>query len=118
VDWVVKTIVKRGRSKDEIEAFRKEIATMKSMDHPNIIRFHDAFENQDELFIGTVVTAIFPPKYVSTYAVCWLVVMELCTGGDLFDQIEELQRTKKIPNYSESECSKILKQVQHIVRSI
>jgi len=88
-DWVVKTIQKRGRDKVEIEAFRKEVETMKSMVHPNIIGFHEAYESQDELHI----------------------VMELCTGGDLFDEIEYLQRTKEIPSYSEQDCARILKQV-------
>src|SRR5947199_352680 len=37
--------------------------------------------------------------------------MELCTGGDLFDEIEHLQRVKTIPNYNEHACANILRQV-------
>jgi len=91
---VVKSISKRNRDQNELQAFRKEIDTMKAMDHPNIIKFHNAYESQDELHI----------------------VMELCTGGDLFDEIEHLQRTKAIPVYNEQACSKILKQVLEAIR--
>lgn len=40
---------------------------MKKLDHPNIIKLFETYENQ---------------KYV-------FLVMELCIGGDLFDKIQD-----------------------------
>jgi len=47
------------------EQFKEEMAIMKLLDHPNIVRLHETFE--DERFV--------------------YLVLELCTGGELFDRI-------------------------------
>lgn len=51
-----------------IERFRQEIAIMKQLDHPNIIKLFETFEDARNIYL----------------------VMELCTGGELFDRIIEL----------------------------
>lgn len=51
-----------------IERFRQEISIMKHMDHPNIIKLFETFEDNRNIYL----------------------VMELCTGGELFDRIIEL----------------------------
>jgi calcium-dependent protein kinase len=51
-----------------IERFRLEISIMKQMDHPNIIKLFETFEDHRNIYL----------------------VMELCTGGELFDRIIEL----------------------------
>jgi calcium-dependent protein kinase len=48
-----------------VERFRLEVEIMMKLDHPNILRLIDYFED---------------PKYV-------YLVLELCTGGELFDRI-------------------------------
>lgn len=45
--------------------FREEIALMKRMDHPNIIRLFETFEDHKNIYL----------------------ILELCTGGELFDTI-------------------------------
>jgi calcium-dependent protein kinase len=45
--------------------FREEIRLMKEMDHPNIIRLFETFEDHKNIYL----------------------IMELCTGGELFDKI-------------------------------
>jgi len=50
-----------------VERFQQEIALMKMMDHPNIIKLYETFEDRRVIYL----------------------VMELCTGGELFDRIIE-----------------------------
>lgn len=54
--------------------FQQEITIMKSMDHPNIIKLYETFEDRKHIYLA----------------------MELCTGGELFDRIIEVgQFTEK-----------------------
>merc|ERR1719352_1121194 len=50
-----------------LERFKQEIAIMKMMDHPNIIKLYESFEDRKNIYL----------------------VMELCLGGELFDRIIE-----------------------------
>merc|ERR1719160_91288 len=50
-----------------IDRFKQEIAIMKMMDHPNIIKLFESFEDNRNIYL----------------------VMELCSGGELFDRIIE-----------------------------
>ncbi len=52
----------RKRKVEDIATFKNEIEIMKKLDHPNIIRLFEVFENDDWIFF----------------------VQELCTGGELF----------------------------------
>jgi len=102
VKRVVKTISKRGRDAETIARFRGEIETMRKLDHPNVVKFYEAYESKDDLFIGTScnsnmlsVVAIRSPALCSFFG-CVLVVfvlslhwpvMEHCGGGDLFEEV-------------------------------
>jgi len=59
----VKSVLKKNLRR--LTTLRREISIMKKVRHPNIIALRDVFE--DEAFLH--------------------IVMELCTGGELFDQI-------------------------------
>jgi calcium-dependent protein kinase len=59
----VKLISKTQRK--DLQRFKKEIAIMKVMDHPNILKLHETFEDQRFIYL----------------------VLELCTGGELFEHI-------------------------------
>eukprot|EP00920_Eleutheroschizon_duboscqi_P036861 GHVT01088497.1.p1 GENE.GHVT01088497.1~~GHVT01088497.1.p1 ORF type:complete len:625 (+),score=71.35 GHVT01088497.1:616-2490(+) len=50
---------------EDVERFRQEITIMKSLDHPNIVRLHEAFEDDMDIYL----------------------VMEFCAGGELFDKL-------------------------------
>jgi len=59
VKTIAKNLVKNP------EQFREEMAIMKLLDHPNIVRLYETFEDQRNVYL----------------------VLELCTGGELFDRI-------------------------------
>jgi calcium-dependent protein kinase len=61
----IKTISKAQMKNPE--RFKQEIAIMKMMDHPNIIKLFESFEDHRNIYL----------------------VMELCAGGELFDRIIE-----------------------------
>mmetsp|Transcript_49473 Transcript_49473/g.80184 ORF Transcript_49473/g.80184 Transcript_49473/m.80184 type:complete len:503 (-) Transcript_49473:95-1603(-) len=61
----VKTIPKAQMK--NLDRFKQEIAIMKLMDHPNIIKLYETFQDHRNIYL----------------------VMELCAGGELFDRIIE-----------------------------
>ena len=71
--------------------FRNEINILSKVDHPNIIRIYEIFEDS---------------RYIS-------IIMEYCTGGDLFQKINELAEKDK--SFSEKEAVKIFKQLMSAV---
>ena len=75
----------------DINKFRNEINVLSKVDHPNIIRLYEVFEDD---------------RYIS-------IIMELCQGGDLFKKINEL--AEKDQSFSEKEAVKIFKQLMSAV---
>lgn len=59
VKTINKTLVKNH------EQFKEEMAIMKLLDHPNIVRLYETFEDMRNIYL----------------------VMEICSGGELFDRI-------------------------------
>jgi calcium-dependent protein kinase len=64
----VKMVQKPKGSASELSDLQKEIEVMKELDHPNICKLLATFEQGQRMFF----------------------VMELCTGGEVFDRIVEL----------------------------
>ena len=66
----VRAIKQISRSKiTKIERFLNEVHALKTLDHPNIIKLFEIYEDKDNVYL----------------------VQELCTGGELFDRIVENQ---------------------------
>jgi len=86
LDRAVKMILKT--SVKDMVIFRKEIEIMKLLDHPNIVKLFETFEERDRLYL----------------------VMELCHGGELFDRIIEAGR------FTEHEAANIMQQILRAVR--
>lgn len=63
--YAVKVLSKRKMSEEDMAAMETEITIMRQIDHPNIIKLLDVFEDDRH----------------------WCLVMELMTGGELFDLI-------------------------------
>ncbi len=79
----IKILYKHNFSKEEHEMVMNEIAIMKSLDHPNIVRIYEYFQDDRYMFI----------------------VMELVKGGELFDKIIEAH------HFSESVAANIFHQL-------
>ena len=61
-----------------------EIAIMRMLDHPNIIKLYETFEDARNIYL----------------------VMELCTGGELFDRIVD-----SATGFSEKVAAKLVRQI-------
>jgi calcium-dependent protein kinase len=64
-------------------AFKDEIALLKKLDHPNILKLYEIYEDKQRFF----------------------VVTELCKGGELFDEIIDKG------TYSEKDAANTLRQI-------
>ena len=73
-----------------LRQLREEIFIMCQLDHPNIVRIEEVYESANEIYI----------------------VQELCTGGDLFDRLDE----QPDYHYTEAQCAKLVKQMLSALR--
>lgn len=67
--------------------FLNEIAALKTLDHPNVIKLFEIFEDEDDVYL----------------------VQELCSGGELFDYIVNQEFL------SEAQAAVIFKQILHSI---
>lgn len=81
----IKRMAKGTRS--DLRKMKSEIEIMAMIDHPNIIKLFETFEGDRDLYL----------------------VMELCSGGDLFE------RTKAAGAFSEADAAIIIRQVLRCV---
>jgi len=81
--YAIKCIKKTMVEGDDIKLLRREIKIMKRVDHPNILKLFEVFEDDDEFFL----------------------VMELVAGKELFDKIVEKGQ------YSERDAANIVRQI-------
>ncbi|CAK8996775.1 Calcium-dependent protein kinase 2 (PfCDPK2) [Durusdinium trenchii] len=77
----VKSVLKKNMRR--LQTLKREISIMKQVDHPNIIKLMDVYEDEAFLYI----------------------VMELCTGGELFDKIIEAG------HYREADAKALVRQM-------
>lgn len=65
VDYAMKTIIMSRVSPEFIEELKNEIALLKQMDHPNIVKAYEVFSRKYDIAI----------------------ILELCSGGDLYARV-------------------------------
>jgi len=82
-DFAMKVIQKATLGQKKMEMVEIEIEILKRVNHPNVIKLEEIFEN---------------PQQVQ-------LILELITGGELFDKIVELQ------SYSEKDAAALVQQV-------
>jgi serine/threonine protein kinase len=75
----IKIMAKKNMKKQDLELAKTEIDILKICKHPNIIKLYDTFDNSDYIYI----------------------VMEYCSGGDLFSYIEK--RNYKLNEFKAAE---------------
>lgn len=78
--YAVKSITKKNINENDLKQMMKEVHLLATLDHPNIIKFHESYH--DELYFH--------------------ILMELCTGKEVFDRIIEEG------NISENKVSNII----------
>lgn len=82
----IKSVLKE-RVKEDLQNLQRELMILKSVDHPNIIKLYEVFEDE---------------KYIH-------IVMEYCSGGELFDRLE------KKGKYSEKEAASLMYKLFHAI---
>ncbi len=75
----------------DYEGLMREVNLMIKLDHPNIIKLYEVYENE---------------KYI-------YLIMELCTGGELFDRITE--NTENGIQFTEKEAADLFKQMMSAI---
>jgi calcium/calmodulin-dependent protein kinase I len=79
-NFAVKQIKKKELSEEDMKTVTEEVKIMKSIDHPNCVKLYEVFQSSKKVYM----------------------VMELLTGGELFDRIV------KKGSYSEKEASDVI----------
>lgn len=82
IERAMKIIRKIGVSNEEKEQMLKEVSILKSLDHPNIIKIFDMYEDETNMYL----------------------IIEYCAGGELFDRVHK-------ETFSEAEAAKYIKQL-------
>ena len=75
----------------DMEGFTREINIMIKLDHPNIIKLYEVYETETYVYI----------------------IMELCTGGELFDRI--IDNTDQGKQFSEKQAASIFQQMMSAI---
>jgi calcium-dependent protein kinase len=78
----IKTLSKKKLTEKAIAEIKDEIQILQTLDHPNIIRYLETFENEKFMYL----------------------VMEYCEGGELFDRLTQFEEP-----FTEQEAAKIMK---------
>ncbi|KAG5188797.1 kinase-like domain-containing protein [Tribonema minus] len=81
--WAIKVIKKTSLSPEDEEALQSEVSILQRVNHPNIVQLKEVFDSPNNFYM----------------------VMELCTGGELFDRIV----TKE--HYSEREARDCIRSI-------
>ena len=83
-------IIDKNNIDVKVEALKTEVKILMNVKHPNIVNLFDVFEDDDKLYL----------------------IMEIMTGGELFDKI-----CNDYPNgYSEKQASELTRQIIEAVR--
>lgn len=90
--YALKAIRLNRLQQDKIDDLRREIEIMKALDHPNIIKLYQTFEDHSYIYM----------------------VMELCTGGELFDRLADQQGSKFTEPKAADLITKMLSSLNYI----
>ena len=86
--YALKSLKYKKSSKNAIKDLRNETTIMAALDHPNIVRLIEAFYSETHVHL----------------------ILELCSGGELFDHLEAQQR------FTELDAKRIIKKILGAVR--
>jgi len=89
IEYACKELPKKKLS--DYEGLMREVNLMIKLDHPNIIKLYEVYENDKNIYL----------------------IMELCTGGELFDRIVE--NTENGVQFTEKQAANIFKQMMSAI---
>mmetsp|Transcript_10980 Transcript_10980/g.21858 ORF Transcript_10980/g.21858 Transcript_10980/m.21858 type:complete len:571 (-) Transcript_10980:69-1781(-) len=94
IQYALKTLqLHQIRNDDEaLQQLKDEIAILKALDHPNIVRLEEVYETPDHMFL----------------------ILELCTGGEMLDRLN----SQKGFHYSEKHAAEYVKIMVNAIRYI
>lgn len=78
-------MLNKAKLKDHIEAIKEEVKILTKLDHPNIVKYYETYDDVKYMYL----------------------VMEYCPGGELFDKIAN----QKNQMFSEKEAAHIMKKL-------
>lgn len=81
--FALKSVAKKAIDPTRLSNFKEEVDIMKEIDHPNIVKLHETYEDDDTLYM----------------------ILDLCDGGELYDM---LAAHKKL---SEGVASRLVRQM-------
>ena len=87
--FACKELTKKNVS--DYEGLMREVNLMITLDHPNIIKLYEVYENDSSIYL----------------------IMELCTGGELFDRIVE--NTEKGKQFTEKQAANLFRQMMSAI---
>ena len=88
-EYACKEIQKKKMS--DLEGFKREINIMIKLDHPNIIKLYEVYETEDYFYL----------------------IMELCSGGELFDRI--ISNIENGKPFTEEQAAMIFQQMMSAI---
>ena len=77
-------ILSKKTMKKSYEKIMQEIIALKKLDHPNVVKYHETYEDEKNIYF----------------------VMEYCSGGDLYDRITNMETT-----FTEEETALIMEKL-------
>mmetsp|Transcript_33564 Transcript_33564/g.38568 ORF Transcript_33564/g.38568 Transcript_33564/m.38568 type:complete len:127 (+) Transcript_33564:45-425(+) len=86
--YAVKIINRNEMEEDDEVALRTEVEILSQLEHPNVVKMVEVFDEEDFMYI----------------------VLELMTGGELFDRIVEKE------SYSEKEAADTIRPIVDAIR--
>ena len=90
--YALKTLAINRMAKNKIAELLQEVTMMKKLDHPNIIRIIETYRTASKLYI----------------------VMELCTGGELFDKLYDQEDSKFSEDSARSLVNKMVSALNYL----
>jgi serine/threonine protein kinase len=99
--YALKCIAFDRISNEFIDELQNEIRILKNMDHPNIVKAYEVFYEYDKKKKKNLLVTTTTSNHNNDQIKMLYVVMELCTGGDLYSRTP----------YSEKDAAKIITQL-------
>lgn len=50
-DFAIKSVDRKGQARADVDVFLRELEYLKYFDHPNIVRFHEVYEDENKFHL-------------------------------------------------------------------